>query len=237
MIDGKHWPIPKKKLIDGSNLSIKNSNKLLDLANEQFKKDEPEYGISIYLAVIAMEELGKAIMLSELSESSARKIDKDAWNKNFEHHKPKIKAAVNHIRKFIEKDDPRRSEKLASLNELERFSLEIIDEKLATLYVDWNAERNGWDFYDEKPVSKRLSKAQLILKHANWLIENYSKSIPERTSVIIEMVRAGLAYGQCNICNLRLNTLYSVMQHHKDFPQHMIGFKEDKPKTKNRIKF
>jgi AbiV family abortive infection protein len=115
MIDGKHWPIPKKKLIDGSNLSIKNSNKLLDLANEQFKKDEPEYGISIYLAVIAIEELGKAILLSEFSEDSAAAISKDFWNKNLEHHKPKIKAAVDHIRKFIEINDPRRSEKLASL--------------------------------------------------------------------------------------------------------------------------
>ncbi|MGI0011769.1 MAG: hypothetical protein ACREAE_10265, partial [Nitrosopumilaceae archaeon] len=145
--------------------------------------------------------------------------------------------AVDHIRKFIEIDDPRRSEKLANLKELERFSLEIINEKLATLYVDWNAERSDWDFYDEKPFSKRLSKAQLILKHANWLIENYSKSIPERTSVVIEMVRTGLAYGQCGTCNLRLNTLDSVKQHHKDFPQHMIGFKEDNPRTNNRIRF
>jgi len=236
MIDGDHWPIPKKKLIDGSNLSIKNANKLLNLANELFKKENHEYGISIYLSVIAIEELGKAIMLSEASENN-EKIDKNIWFKKFEHHKPKILAAVNHIRKFVEEDDPNRKEKLSALDELEKFSLDIINDKLATLYIDWNADRSDWDFFDEKPNLKKNSKARLILKHADWLIGNYSKSISERTSVIIEMIKVGLAHGHCSECNLKLNDWDSIEQHRKDFPKHNIGLKENNLKSYNHVSF
>jgi len=236
MIDGDNWPIPKEKLIDGSNLSIKNANKLLNLANDVFKKEEPDYGISIYLAVIAIEELGKAIMFFEAAENDD-KIDKNDFNKRFEHHKPKIISAVNHIRKFVEKDDPDRANKLKKLDELEKFSLEIVSEKLSTLYVDWNADSNDWEFYDEKVESQRRSKAQLILKHADWLITNYSKSVSERTATVIEMVNVGLAHGHCDNCDLRLNDLQSIIRHRQQFPEHKIGFRETNPKTYDRISF
>lgn len=236
MIDGNNWPIPEKKLVDGGNLSLKNAIKLLNLANELFNKENPEYNISIYLAVISLEELGKAIMLIESAEAH-EKIYKTKWKNKFENHKSKILAAVNHIKKFVDEEDPELENKLEKLNELKSFSLNIVNEKLATLYIDWNAERNNWDFYEEQSELKKRAKTELILKHADWLVRHYSKSIPERTAVILEMVEVGLAYGYCKNCDLKLTNLESIKIHHKKFPDHKIGFNEDQPIQDNRIHF
>jgi len=59
MADENNWPIPKSKLIDGSNVAVNNANRLLDTANNLYRLENPDYGTCIFLTVIALEELEK----------------------------------------------------------------------------------------------------------------------------------------------------------------------------------
>lgn len=220
-----HWVIPGEKIVDGYGLSLKNAKKLLMIAQDLF--DKGEYAVSIFLAVIAIEELGKGILLMQKRDNA---IDNSVWNENFLKHLPKALAAVNNIREFVEKDDPERKNKLEKLEELERYLRDHELKKLDALYLDWNPERNDWDYYDEKIESTRRREASVILSNAKWLVTGYlhdGKIITERANVILEMVRTGLAHGHCKNCDLRIDDLEIIQIHTRDFPDHQIGFTEN----------
>lgn len=220
-----HWVIPGEKIADGFGLSLKNAKKLLGISRELFNKKE--YAVSIFLAVIAIEELGKGILLMQKRDEI---ITSSVWNDSFLKHLPKALAAVNNMREFVAENDPDRKNKLKKLEELEQYLREHEIKKLDALYLDWNPERNDWDYYDEKMESTKRNEASLILTNAEWLITGYlhdGKLITERSSVVLEMVKAGLAYGHCKNCNLRINELDTIQRHHKQFPDHQIGFTEN----------
>lgn len=219
------WIIPNKKIVDGYGLSLKNAKKLLIIAQDLF--DKKEYAVCIFLAVIAIEELGKGILLMQKRDET---IDNLVWNETFLKHMPKALAAVNNIREFVEKDDPELKNKLQKLDELEQYIREHELKKLDALYLDWNTERKDWDYYDEKSEPMRRSEASLILSNAKWLITGYlqdGKIITERAHVVLEMVRVRLAHGHCKNCDLRINDLETIKKHNKEFPDHQIRFTEN----------
>ena len=238
MIDGDNWPIPRDVLQDGSNLAVNNANRLLDTANKLFKMEKPDYGACIFLSVIALEELGKGLMLSEAAENK-EKINKKTWHDKFELHKPKIKASINYIGKFVTDDDPKKKQKLQSLKKLEEYSLDILNEKMASIYVDWNAESNNWDYVEEKTKIMLHADAQRLLKHANWMISTFTKSSPYRAKTTIALVQAGLAYAICSKCDFKSSDLKKIKGHSKKFRDkgHKIGFREPKSRSEGRISF
>jgi AbiV family abortive infection protein len=219
------WTIPDEKIADGYGLSLKNAKKILGIARDLFNKKE--YAVSIFLAVIAIEELGKGILLMQKRDEP---IDNKYWDKNFLHHLPKALASVNSIREVVKQDDPERHNKLQKLNELEQYLREHEIKKLDALYLDWNPERNDWDYYDEQMESVKQKEASLILSNAEWLVTGYLQDgqiITERVNVVLEMVRVGLAYAHCKNCDLRMNNLAVLLQHRKQFSNHEIDFREN----------
>jgi len=224
MINGKFWPIDDKKITDGYSLSLKNAKKLLVVAQEQFDKETPDYALCIFLAASAIEETGKGILLLSLLMKN-QKIDAKKWEKKFENHEVKITAAVNHIREFVKKGDKKRHK---ALDELRSELLEILEQKFASIYIDWDATKNDWAFFDEMSKTEKKQQAKRVLKNANWIIDGYLKDgklITERTKVIWEMVRVGLAVGECKNCSFISNNLQEIASHNKE-PNHQIGFRE-----------
>jgi len=224
MIDGKYWPIDYDRIVDGYGLSLKNAKKLLNVAIEQFEKDPPDYALCIFLAAAAIEELGKGILLMSFTEKN-QKIDSKKWKKKFEDHETKITAAINHISEFVEKGDKKRHK---AVEEIRKELLEILGQKFASIYIDWDARKNDWAVFDEISETKRKQQAKRVLKNAKWIIDGYirdGKLITERKRVIIEMVRQGLAFAECNSCSFKSNDFKKISQHSKK-PGHKIGFRE-----------
>lgn len=238
MSNGNNWPIPQAQLQDGSNLAVNNANRLLDTANKLFKMEKPDYGACIFLSVIALEELGKGLMLSDAAENK-KKITRKIWHDKFEFHKPKIKASINYIGKFVTNNDPNRKQKLQSLKKLEEYSLDILNEKMASIYLDWNAENNNWDYVEEKTKTMLRADAQRLLKHANWMISAFTKAPPYRARTTIALVKAGLVYAECNKCDFKSSDLKTIKEHSKKFRDkgHKIGFREPKSRSEGRISF
>lgn len=216
--------IPKDQITDGYSLSLKNAKKLLKIAHDLF--DRSEYAVCIFLAVIAIEELGKGIMLMQ---KRGEGVTRNEWYNDFRNHLDKAIAAVNHIREFVPDDDTRQ-EKLAKLDELEEYLRNHEITKLDSLYLNWDTEKSDWIYYDEKIEPERRHEANEVLINADWLITGYlidGKFITERSKVIIEMVKVGLAYGHCKDCDLRIGDLNAILQHRKEFTDHTIDFRED----------
>jgi len=104
-----------------------------------------------------------------------------------------------------------------------------LEQKFASLYVDWDASRNDWSFFDELSESKKRKKAQSVLKAADWLVTGYildGKLITERKAVILEMVKQGLAVADCESCGFKSNNFKDIIQHRDNFQDHKIGFRE-----------
>ena len=224
MIKGKHWPIDKKRIGDGFGLSLKNSKKLLNVAIEQFDKDPPDYALSIFLAASAIEEMGKGILLMSFMIKN-QNIDSKTWKKTFEGHGTKITAAIDDIRKYVKEGDKENHE---ALNKLHAELLMILDQKFASIYVDWDAVKNDWAFFDERSQHEKKKLSHRILTHAKWLIENYTlhgKFITEREAVVIEMVKQGMAVGECKACDFKSNDFKEIKKHTKQ-STHQIGFRE-----------
>lgn len=237
MIDGSNWPIPGDELIDGSNLAINNANRLLDIANEVYRIEKYDYGTCIFLCVLALEELGKGIMLHKAEENNEI-IDKNKWSKKFEVHKPKIKASIDFIKEFVDDSDPDRDQKLNSLDELEQYSLDILNEKMASIYVDWDANANDWVYVKERSDILLRADAERLLKHANWMISNFTKSPPYRVNTILELVKSKFVQAQCRICDFKSFDANEIKEHSKlKSKGHDIGFRELEDRTKGRLSF
>jgi hypothetical protein len=83
-------------------------------------------------------------------------------------------------------------------------------------------------YFDEISESKRKQQAERVLKNAKWLIDGYLKDgkvITERQNVIIEMVKQGLAIGECKSCDFSSSDFQQIIPHNKK-PGHQIGFRE-----------
>lgn len=225
MIDGKFWPISHNRISDGYGLCLKNAKKLLNVSIEQFKKDPPDYALSIFLAASAIEETGKGIMLMSLTEKNIE-IDAEKWKKKFEDHKTKITAAIDHISEFVEKNDKIKNK---AVNEIREDLIRIKEEKFASIYLDWDATNNDWAFFDELSTTVKRKKAEKALKAAKWIITGYikdGKMITERNKVVLEMVKQKLAIAECATCNFKSHDFKEISQHSKSFKDHKIGFRE-----------
>ena len=225
-MSNQNWSIPNEKLVDGYGLALKNAKKLLGRAKQDF--DDGDYGLCIFHATIAMEELGKGIMFMEHMERG-EDISLQTWNRDFLHHKPKILASVNHIRTFVEDDDPKKDEKLEKLNELENYLIGHLNQKLESLYLGWDSQKADWAFFDEQTIDQKKSEASLVLSNAEWLITGYlldGKIITERKSVILDMLRNGKAYGFCSECDRKMN--YDELATHKfQHSNHKVDLREN----------
>ena len=204
-MSNQNWSIPNEKLVDGYGLALKNAKKLLGRAKQDF--DDGDYGLCIFHATIVMEELGKGIMFMEHMER-VEDISYQTRNRDFLHHKPKILASVNHIRTFVEDDDPKKDEKLEKLNELENYLIGHLNQKLESLYLGWDSQKADWAFFDEQTIDQKKSEASLVLSNAEWLITGYlmdGKIITERKGFILKRWKKEKEYGFCSNCNQKRN--------------------------------
>ena len=125
-----------------------------------------------------------------------------------------------------------------TVDQTEKYSLEILDTKMASIYVDWNADSNNWDYFSEKSKIVSKSKTEDLLKHAHHLISIFTKSPPYRTKTTIALVEAGCVYAECSKCDFKSNNLEEIKEHSKLIPEgHKIGFRETEDRSKGRLIF
>lgn len=129
-------PIPYKELDEGIKLSIENAERLIKDAKILY--DNGCYSSASFLAIVALEEEGKASLL--LKRLLVHKdIPKKQWDdrSEFKNHKRKLIAAqeaISKYRKLRIKVGSKRW-KQVHLTDLAKFFLEQKDD---CLYVDWD---------------------------------------------------------------------------------------------------
>jgi len=126
--------IPYKELDEGIKLSIRNAERLIKDAEILY--DNGCYPSASFLAIVALEEEGKAFMLLKRLLDHTN-IPKKQWDDKFKNHKPKLIAAQETIckyRKLRIKVGSKRW-KQVHLTDLAKIFLEHKDD---CLYVDWD---------------------------------------------------------------------------------------------------
>jgi AbiV family abortive infection protein len=127
-------PIPSKELCEGVKLSIRNAERLVKDAEILY--DNGCYSSASFLAIVALEEEGKASMLLK-GLLVHKDIPKKQWNDKFKNHKRKLIATQERIskhRKLRIKVGSKRW-KQVHLTDLAKIFLEQKDD---CLYVDWD---------------------------------------------------------------------------------------------------
>jgi len=217
MIKGKHWPIPKDLLLDGSILSLKNADRLTQDAKNLFQNGK--YSSSLLLSTLALEEFGKSCMLTDSFEDNDHNIDDKIWKNEFEDHKNKLKAIPKRLQKF---NDSKNKTITTALNKIESYLVELSKIKLESTYVDWDANQKNW-FYNNDINSSKIQKlAEKAIWVAEWSIEKYIEDIDgdrdlvlSTTSKKIELFRQGKIHNFCKQCSTLMMTPKEMIDHSK----------------------
>ena len=222
MKSGKKWPIPITSLMDGSMLSLKNAQRLLkDTKNA---KSNHNFEQTITQGILALEELGKALILWECAETKT-KVDKKYWHDNLENHEKKLLAVPKNLRKFTPNSAIQAKKAIGKMEKLlEKFK----DQKLQAIYLDWNPSRSDWFLYSEKRKEDKQKDAIEVLQLAEWAVTGYIKDgkfITERRAKIIEMVKTKQAHAFCKTCTKTMFRINEIAVHHRFFPDHKINFR------------
>lgn len=223
MIHGSNWPIPIDEMIDGAVVCLKNANRLTDDSTLAF--DNGRYSTSISLSVLALEEMGKVYLLLDAT-SNNRSITKKIWNDEFESHTKKLQSLPNYLSTFVE------NQSTTSKKELERFMLFLkllSKKKLESFYVDWNATKNNWFYFDDhETLSQKRKLATEALRSTSWLIKNHIKDMKddhdlkfmithERNQLLLQ----GKVHCFCNQCGVVLLNAKELLNHHRTSPSHL----------------
>lgn len=113
MKSGKHWPIPRDQLTDGSILALKNANRLIEDARSAF--ENKRYPIALSLSVLALEEFGKCLLLWEAA-STDKIITSEIWRNEFKNHEAKLNAIVQTVKSIP--TSPANKDELSQVQEL-----------------------------------------------------------------------------------------------------------------------
>lgn len=147
--------ISKEELDMGIGLCAKNSNELLKDAEALFERGS--YGHALGLAVMAMEEYGKKLLLAA-AKLDVTHVDKDFWN-IFTSHGSKLALAIEMLAKGFP-DAPSDSRILKIAKKLERV-------RQRGLYVDYHLKEQRW----LSPFGRLQEMARKQIMYTKTLIE------------------------------------------------------------------
>lgn len=207
---GKHWPIPIKELINGSVLALKNVDRLSTDARIAF--DNNRFSVAFALAVLAIEEYGKSLLLLEARKKN-RVITEDIWHNEMEKHDKKIDAIIRILKSYGPITEESEKQFKQVHNELKNW----LNLKMDALYLDWDGGAGKWYNYDDKKneIKKRAEKA--VKRIEEW-IKRYTASLGDlpfaTTKEKIAMLRSGQAYCYCDDCG-------QVMMNEREFVSHI----------------
>lgn len=221
MIPGKKWPIPLKKIMDGSSLSLKNAERLLKDAKNA--KANNNYELTISQAILALEELGKALILWECVETNT-KIDKKFWHNNLEYHEKKLTGITENLKKFTPTGHIQAKKQLVKMEKLLK---KFAGKKLQAIYLDWDPSKNDWFLFSEKSKPTRKKEAAEVFTLAEWLIQGYSRDgqfITERSDKVIQMLKSKNVHAFCRTCSKTMFTIKEILFHRRLFHGHVINF-------------
>lgn len=138
--DDFSFPIPYTELEKGIKLSIENAERLIEDAETLCKNGR--YPSASYLAIVALEEEGKAYLLLKRFIAKTD-IKKKSWRDDFWRHEKKIIAVQEAISKYRKL---KINGKQVRLEDLAKF---FLDHKDDCLYVDWDFEKNKTQITDK----------------------------------------------------------------------------------------
>lgn len=213
------WTIPQNVLIDGSILALKNTDRLIEDSRVAFNHDR--YSISLTLSVLALEEFGKHLMLFDYAHSK-KQITQSKWKNDFSDHKTKLKSITKTLSKFSRlKNDPTA---LKANEKLRILLMELLNEKLEGIYLDWNEQKKEWKNYDDLPLDIRKRRSSYVLNVAVRFLNIYIGArgdIPfTTTKEKISLFRARKIHAICDTCAVILLTEVDIRTHGRIFPSH-----------------
>ena len=204
-------------LVDGSFICVKNAGRLTKDAKILF--DEERYSACLSLAVLALEELGKAYMLIG-AHSNGRNISSVDWNKNFRSHTEKLKGIINYLSQF---SGNASATKRQPLQRLSNFLIEMSGMKLESFYVDWDHIQKQWRYFDDQKTNKKELASEILKANSvliSTLIDGFGGDEDLKFLSGNELVRLLLdrrVYGFCNSCG-------TVMMGADEYRQHLTTF-------------
>jgi len=215
MIPGPNWPIPHDKLMDGTIISLKNADELAKDSEILFKQGR--YARALSLATLSLEEFGKHCMLQE-SENSNRKITSKIWNDEFEDHKQKLKAISELLKKFA---DPKDKERKQRIKRIKHYLASLSKKKLQAYYVDWNAQKNEWFYFEDSNSQKIVkSEADEAVFTATFVVNKYLEDIGGDKDLILtvpskvaELFQKKKIHSFCKDCNRVIMTIGEINSH------------------------
>lgn len=224
MKNGGYWPITIDKLLDGANLSLRNTKRLLE--DSETSLNNNKYSISIVLSILALEEFGKHFLfLEHILEQ--KEITKKEWHDKFENHGIKLRAWVN----FLGKIYPEKENEQEFQNEIKKLQ-ELVSawqhRKLEALYLDWNSYDNEWfsyDLFNEHDKKKESSATFFIIN--NFFKSYYAglNNMPlEIEKNMNHLFEKGKISAWCKECNNEMKTKQEIIHHKNTYPQHLVGF-------------
>lgn len=222
MKSGKKWPIPINSLLDGAMLSLKNAQRLLKDAKNAKSNYNSEQAIT--QGILALEELGKSLILWECAETKT-KVNKKYWHDNLENHEKKLLAIPKNLKKFTPKTATKAKK---ALTKMEKLLKKFKNQKLQAIYVDWDPSKNDWFLYSEKQKQVKRKDAAEVLELTEWAVAGYVRDgrfITERRTKIIEMVKTKQAHAFCKTCSKTMFRINEIAIHHRFFPDHQINFR------------
>ncbi len=215
------WKISETELFKGSILALKNTDRLIHDASVSF--DGRRYSITLTLAVLALEEFGKHLMLFEAIKKK-RMINEKIWKNEFSHHETKLKAIPRILGDF---SSHKNDEEVLRTNEkLKALLVSLKNEKLDAIYLDWDNEKHVWNNYDDLPDEMRKEKASKTLELAKRFLKIYIEKRGDIPFTTIEekmqLLQDKKIHAFCEECVIPLITMDEVLAHNVIGPKHIL---------------
>lgn len=217
------WPIPKNALMNGAILSLKNAKKLLKDAQFAFKTDR--YSITLTLAILSFEEFGKHFMIRKIIDNN-KTITPKIWSSEFSNHRKKLNAMLEYLNSIV--DEEEKNDFALQSNELTKLIKNWRYDKLNAIYLNWNYKIGQWYTFDDLNVEARKSEAELAINIIERFFTIYVNEIKNPNFLTIEelidLVKNGKLYFECNDCNKPLKIEQEITIHNKEYPNHIVNF-------------
>lgn len=224
MKSGKHWPIPRDQLSDGSILALKNANRLIADARTAF--ESRRYAIALSLSVLGLEEFGKCLLLWR-ARSTDKAITAEIWHKTFKSHEAKLNAIAQTIKSIP--PSPEIKDELDK--ELPQF-IELLQKwknlKMEGIYLDWDEAAGKWYNFNDKPDEEKSKDAEEVLVLSERLLRAFIEetgdlpftTIKER----IQLLHEHKAHWVCENCGTVMMNESEFVSHRTLYPEHHLKF-------------
>lgn len=217
------WPIPKKDLLNGAILALKNAKKLLK--DSQYASQNNKYSIALTLAVLSFEEFGKHFMLRTFLDNN-QNITPKIWFSEFTRHPVKLNAMLNYLESIVENHDKKNFEQDA--NELSTLIRNWQHNKLNAIYLNWSKTNNNWYTFDDLDLPKRKKEAELAINIIERFFIIYVEETRNPNFLTIEeladLVKSSKLYFECMDCKQILKLRDDMIGHEGSYPNHRIAF-------------